>query len=97
MLEFEEPITYKHDHLQLSARAVVAGDTIEFTVTNTTMTEISLGCGNPWTLQQQKNGRWREMMWTTSDVFNRMFERSQTRRLHYRKRHPKALGTRNRK
>ncbi|WP_423744822.1 immunoglobulin-like domain-containing protein (plasmid) [Haladaptatus sp. SPP-AMP-3] len=71
MLEFEEPITYEHDHLQLSGpEQPVAGDTIEFTVTNTSMTEISLGCGNPWTLQQQRNGRWREMMWTTSDVFN---------------------------
>ncbi len=70
-LELEEPITYEHDHLQLSGpeNPVTTGETIEFTVTNTSTTEISLGCHNPWTLQQQKNGRWREMMWTTSNVF----------------------------
>ena len=71
-LEFEEPITYEHDHLQLSGpeQPVTAGDSIEFTVTNTSTTEVSLGCQNPWTLQQQNDSRWREVMWTTSDVFN---------------------------
>ncbi|WP_407661679.1 immunoglobulin-like domain-containing protein [Haladaptatus caseinilyticus] len=50
-------------------KPVTDGETFDFTVTNKSTTEISLGCDNPWTLQQQKNGRWREMMWTISDVF----------------------------
>ncbi|WP_368411899.1 immunoglobulin-like domain-containing protein [Haladaptatus halobius] len=40
---------------------------MEFTVTNTSTTKVSLGCGIPWTLQQRTNGRWREVIWTASD------------------------------
>ncbi|WP_423745120.1 immunoglobulin-like domain-containing protein (plasmid) [Haladaptatus sp. SPP-AMP-3] len=70
-LEFEEPITYEHDQLQLSGpeKPVTLGETIEFTVTNTGTSEVSLGCQNPWTLQQRNDGRWREVIWTTSDAF----------------------------
>jgi hypothetical protein len=70
-LEFEEPITHEHDQLQLSGpeKPGTLGETIEFTVTNTGTTEVSLGCHNPWTLQRRNDGRWREVVWTTSDAF----------------------------
>ncbi|WP_266080705.1 immunoglobulin-like domain-containing protein [Haladaptatus caseinilyticus] len=64
-----DSITYEHDQIRLSGpdQPVALGDTVEFTITNTSATEITLGCHNPWTLQQQINGRWRELLWSTSD------------------------------
>ncbi|WP_368411876.1 immunoglobulin-like domain-containing protein [Haladaptatus halobius] len=66
---FGDSITYEHDQIRLSGpdQPVTLGDSVEFTITNTSTTEITLGCHNPWTLQQRANGRWREVLWTTSD------------------------------
>ena len=64
-----DSVTYEHDQIRLSGpdQPVVLGDTVEFTIINTSTTEITLGCHNPWTLQQRAKDRWREVLWTTSD------------------------------
>lgn len=42
------------------------GDTVEFEVTNTGDSPITLGCGNPWAIQQYSDGDWQHVTWTAS-------------------------------
>ncbi len=62
----QEPIVFYRDDLRLSLtdRPVHLGDTIEFEVTNTSDSSVSLGCKNPWALQYQTSEGWKHLTWT---------------------------------
>ena len=64
----EQKIVYEHDDLSLRLRQeeVHLGDTIEFEVTNTGDSTTTLGCGNPWAIQQYSDGDWQHVTWTAS-------------------------------
>lgn len=65
------PVKYQHDGLRLSVAStdVQPGGTFRFEVENTSTSEITLGCGNPWTLQKFRDGEWRDVIWTTANGF----------------------------
>ena len=66
----EEEVVYEHDYLKLrlSRDTVRIGDTIEFEVTNTGDSKITLGCHNPWAIQKYVDGEWRHVT-RTSDRY----------------------------
>ena len=43
---------------------------IEFQVTNTGRSSITLGCGNPWTIQKSVDGEWWDAVWTSAEGFD---------------------------
>lgn len=65
----EHPIAYQHKkvHLSVSQDTVQLGETFDFTVTNTSDARVTLGCGNPWTLQKQRGGQWHDVVWTSAN------------------------------
>ena len=64
-------VAYDHDRvrLSLSTSTVQLTETFEFTVTNTSEAMVSLGCGNPWTVQKYRDERWRDLLVTSADGF----------------------------
>lgn len=68
----DKQVVYEHDDLKLriSQDTVRLGDTIEFEVTNTGDSEITLGCHNPWAIQKQSDGEWRHVTWTSGKYHN---------------------------
>lgn len=67
----EDEIVYEHGDLELDLlqEPVHIGETVEFEVTNTGESEVSLGCQNPWALQRQSDGEWRHITWTGEDYY----------------------------
>jgi len=67
----DKDVTDTDDRLRLEGpeEPVERGTTISFTVTNTGSEDVSLGCHNPWTIQQQADGQWRDVIWTNADGF----------------------------
>lgn len=63
-----DSIAYEHDQLELSGlgQPVALGEHIAFTISNTSTASVSLGCHNPWTLQQPANGHWRDLLCTSA-------------------------------
>lgn len=59
-------VIYEHDDLELRLlrETVRFGDTVEFEVTNTSLSKIILGCNNPWALQRRSDGDWQHVTWT---------------------------------
>ena len=66
-----KPIAYEHDQLRLQVlkETVHLDGAIKFEITNTSESVISLGCHNPWTIQQFVNGQWRDVVWTSAEGF----------------------------
>ena len=64
-------IVYQHDQvrLSLSTDTVPPKGTFEYTVTNTSNTSISLGCGSPETLQKFRDDKWRDVIFTSAEGF----------------------------
>jgi hypothetical protein len=64
-------IVYKHDRLRLSISSPVIqlGGTFKFTVKNTSDSDITLGCGNPWTLLKFRDDQWNDIIWTSAEGF----------------------------
>ena len=62
-------VVYTHDRIRLTGpeNPVTLGQTAEFTITNTSSNNIGLRCGNPWTLHQQVDGGWRDIIVTSAD------------------------------
>jgi hypothetical protein len=63
------PVVYSHDRIRLTGpeSPVTLGQTAEFTITDTSSNGIGLRCGNPWTLHQKVDGRWRDIIVTSAD------------------------------
>lgn len=66
----DHPIVYSHDELRTTGpdKPVAAGESIAFTVTNTSDSVISLVGGSSWTIQRETDGSWQELIWTTNDA-----------------------------
>lgn len=65
------PIEYHHDRLRLSLskKAVRVGDSLQFAVTNTSESNVALGCHNPWTIQTFREEEWKDVVWTSANGF----------------------------
>ncbi len=59
----EQKAVYEYDDLNLRLRQEEAylGDTVEFKVTNTGDSTTTLGCGNPWAIQQYSDSDWQHV------------------------------------
>lgn len=64
-------VTYDHPQIQLTGPTppVALGETVEFTLTNTSDSRVNLGCGNPWTLHRHTKGHWQDIIRTSADGF----------------------------
>jgi len=64
-------VVYQHEQvrLSLSTDTVPLGGTFEYTVTNTSNSTISLGCGSPETLQKFRDDEWRDVIFTSAEGF----------------------------
>lgn len=62
------PVASDHDQVRLRARRarVARGEAIGFDVANVGDAPVALGCGNPWTLHQRRDGRWRDVLRTSA-------------------------------
>lgn len=62
----EADVVYEREKLdlQLHDSPVRLGDTVEFRVTNTSASEVGLGCKNPWAIQQYSGDAWQHVTWT---------------------------------
>jgi|GEM_PF-589856 len=69
----ERNVVYEHDSLTLSLQqeTVHLGDTIDFEITNTSDSEVGLGCHKPWAIQRHTDEEWEHVTWT-SDVYNQL-------------------------
>lgn len=67
----QEKVVYERDDLKLSLRqeTVRLGDTIEFEVTNTSDSDVVLGCQNPWAIQKQSENEWQHITWTKGKFY----------------------------
>jgi len=67
----DDQISYEHDNIEVQViqDTVYIGDTIEFEVTNTGESNVTLGCQNPWTVEKQENGEWQTVAWTGGDYY----------------------------
>lgn len=68
----QESVVYEHDSidLRLCHDLVRLGDSLEFEITNTGDSKISIGCNTPWALQKDVDGTWRHVTWTVGDFYN---------------------------
>lgn len=66
-----EKVVYEWDDLELGLRqeTVRLGDTIEFEVTNTSDSDVGLGCKNPWAIQKQSESEWQHITWTKGKFY----------------------------
>jgi plastocyanin len=68
----EADVVYEHEQLALSVQpaTVRLGDTVEFEIRNQGTSEFTLGCHNPWALQQQMNDGWTHLTWTAEGYYD---------------------------
>ena len=68
----EADVVYEHDQLALSVQpdSVRLGDTVEFEICNQSPSDFTLGCHNPWALQQQTNDGWAHLTWTADGYYD---------------------------
>lgn len=61
-----ETVVDGRDDLDIALREepVRLGDTLEFEITNTGDTSVTLGCNNPWAIQKRSDGDWQHVTWT---------------------------------
>ena len=62
----DQKVVYDHDNLDLRLHKDTPhlGDEVEFEVSNTGDSAVTLGCQNPWAIQQYLNGGWHHVAWT---------------------------------
>ncbi|MBB6645993.1 hypothetical protein [Halobellus ruber] len=67
----DRKVVYNHDglDLRLCADNVHLGDEVEFEASNTGDSPISLGCHNPWAIQQYSGGDWHHVTWTEARYY----------------------------
>jgi len=67
----DHDVVYRHEQVTLSpaSETVPLGETLEYTVTNTGDSAISLGCGDPETVQKFRDETWRDVVFTSADGF----------------------------
>lgn len=68
----DDRIAYKHRDIRLSRGqdTIHLGEEIEFEITNTSDSRISLGCHNPWAIETYLDGGWRTVTWTGDDYYD---------------------------
>lgn len=68
----QENVVYEHDKIDLNLRqeTVHLGDSIEVEITNTSDSEVFMGCHAPWALQKYSDGDWRHVTWTAEGYFD---------------------------
>ncbi|ELK56027.1 hypothetical protein D320_01458 [Haloferax sp. BAB-2207] len=54
--------------LQVTQEPIHLGDLVKYRVTNTGDSVHVLGCGNPWALEKQVEGDWKQVVWTGKRV-----------------------------
>lgn len=68
----DKEIVYDHDDLSLEVLqdTIHHKDEVEFRVSNTSQSQVTLGCDNPWALQKNTDGKWQHVTWTNQKYYD---------------------------